>query len=92
MPLFKAREISPDDALKQDLCPECAHSLVDESALSHLNRHWEREPNAGSDGDEARRRRNLLREYVKSHNVRPSHEVEAEAKAAATQKTIEPAS
>jgi hypothetical protein len=88
MPLVKARDISPDDALKQDLCPECGRSLVDESALSHLNRHWEREPNAGSDGDEARRRRGMLRDWVKSHNVRPSHEVEAEAKAANAQKTI----
>jgi hypothetical protein len=91
MPLVNARDISADDALKQDLCPECGRSLVSESPLSHLNRHWGSEPNRGSDGDEARRRRNLLREYVKSHNVRPSDEVEAEARAVSQNRTIEPA-
>lgn len=91
MPTVNARLISPQDALAKDLCPECGHDLKVESAISHLNRHWEREPNAGSDGDEARSRRQMLRDYIKANDIRPSHEVEAQQKAAAAQKTIEPA-
>ena len=60
MPFIGKKDVSPDDAVKQGLCPECAIPLADLSLTAHAEEHWPAKTLAEHPSDEAIRRRELL--------------------------------
>lgn len=62
MPLYNGDEISPEDAVKRGLCPECARPLADVIIEDEIARHWPRTPNA-----DATKRIDLMRDWAKKN-------------------------
>lgn len=83
MPLLGDKAITAEEAIAQHLCPECGRDLRETNAIAELNAHWRVEPSLGIDGDEARRRRALLRKYIQDNNVQTSDQREEAAAASA---------
>src|SRR5712692_2184153 len=46
MPIIDGKNVSPDHAIHQGLCPECAAKLDYKTALSHAQGHWGMDPNS----------------------------------------------
>lgn len=72
----QGRDLSPDEAIAEGLCAECAAALSSLNAEEHILMHWARGMSA-----EARRRAELIREKVKElaaaavHELKPDQEV-----------------
>jgi len=67
MPLKDGVEISPDDAIKQDLCPECGTDLTKIHPRSHFATHWTGPIREDRSTVEARRRIKLCNDYLEAH-------------------------
>lgn len=89
MPLQGDKVITAEQAIAAHLCPECGRSLKETNAIAELNAHWRTEPPNGIDGDEARKRRALLKKYIQDNNVQTSDQIEAAAAATAAAPTTE---
>lgn len=70
MPLHEGTEITPDDAISQGLCPECAADLKKVNPIAHRREHWTAPPPRGHYGDEARRRIKMFDDFIKRNNVK----------------------
>jgi len=73
MPMVKGKLLTPDEAIEQDLCPECGVSLLDQNPIGHRNTHWLTQPRNDKRGTEALRRIALFDEYIRVHNVKTSN-------------------
>ena len=73
MPMVKGKLLTPDEAIEQDLCPECGASLLDANPIGHRNTHWFTQPRADRKGAEALRRIALFDEYIQRNNVSTSN-------------------
>jgi hypothetical protein len=82
MPFHKGKLITPDEAITQDLCPECAEDLTQVNPIGHFNRHWLTSPKKDKRGAEAARRITLMQEFITTNKVKTSTQREREAKAA----------
>lgn len=67
MPQIDGVEISPDDAIAQDRCPECGADLKTVHPRSHFNTHWTGPIREDRSTTEARRRIALCNEYLEDH-------------------------
>lgn len=67
MPLVNGVEISPDDAMAQDRCPECGADLTKIHARSHRNEHWLSQPKNDRQGKEGLRRIALFDKWLEGH-------------------------
>ena len=56
MPRVLDQDLSPDEALAIDLCPECARPLKETNPAEHATAHWPR----GTSGEASRRERMIL--------------------------------
>lgn len=83
MPLHNGKLISAEDAIAQDLCPECGGDLKTSNAVAHFNKHWQKEPPSDKRGDKCRARRLMLTKYISDHNVRTSNQAKPAAGAVA---------
>lgn len=70
MPLYKNKEITPEEALALDLCAECGRDLTELDVDAESARHWPLPPQAGPDGDRARHRIALLKDYSEGRKAR----------------------
>jgi hypothetical protein len=64
MPLHKNKEITPEEAMAMELCPECAVDMTERDIEHEIARHWPLPFEAGAHHDEARKRVALLKEYA----------------------------
>ena len=64
MPIVKGLDITPDEAIKLDLCPETGRPLAEVNPEEHVNALWPR-PSAMS--AEGARRRELILEWHAAH-------------------------
>ena len=60
-------QLTPDEAIAQDKCPECAADLTKCHAASHFNTHWTGPMQIIRETEEARRRIKLCTDYLKAH-------------------------
>jgi len=56
MPMHNGQELTPDEAVAQGLCPECARPLVETNPAEHAMAHWPR----GTSAEGARREKMIL--------------------------------
>jgi hypothetical protein len=63
MPLYKGVDIPPEEAIGQDLCPECGRDIKELDIEHEVFRHWPLPPPPGPAGDEARKRIALMVDY-----------------------------
>lgn len=56
MPRVLDQDLTPDEALALDLCPECARPLKETNPAEHALAHWSR----GTSGEAARREKMIL--------------------------------
>lgn len=67
MPLINGKLLTPDEAIAQDRCPETGIDLKGVNIAHHIARTWSAPFPNGKDGDEGRRRVQLLRDWAKTH-------------------------
>lgn len=69
MPNFKGKNITPEKAVKQGLCPECGEPLDGLDIEGHIQHHWPlgRSP-------EAVARIAMLRDYRTANPIAPEEE------------------
>lgn len=60
MPMVNGELLTPDDAMRRELCPECGVPLRPATARAHAANQWGSNPNAAYLGEEARRRFNNM--------------------------------
>jgi hypothetical protein len=72
MPLVNGKPMSPDDAMKQDRCPECGQDLKESNPIAHLRSHWRSMPRQDRDGEEGLRRMTMFKKYIADHDIRTS--------------------
>jgi hypothetical protein len=73
MPYVNGKLITPDEAIAKGLCPETGVDLRTVNPIAQLNRLWQTAPKDDRRGAEALRRRELLQNFIKEHNVRTSN-------------------
>ena len=73
MPLVKGKDLTPDEAIAQNRCPECGIDLTKVNPIAELHSHWKTPPPLDSRGDEPRRRQAMLLKFIADHNVRTSN-------------------
>jgi hypothetical protein len=73
MPLFEGKDITPDEAIALNRCPECAADLTQVNPIGHRNTHWITQPKPGRRGEEGLRRMGLLDKFIADNNVRTSN-------------------
>jgi len=78
MPIIDGKNVSPDHAIHQGLCPEGAAKLDYKTALSHAQGHWGMDPNSPHLSEEGRRRFNLVLDFIEI--ARPKPRLEGEGK------------
>jgi hypothetical protein len=78
MPIKNNKEITPDEAIKGDLCPECARDLTELDVDAESKRHWPMPPPPGPEGDEARRRIALMKDYASAREAKVKPHAEPE--------------
>jgi hypothetical protein len=71
MPIIDGRDVTPDHAIHQGLCPECGAALNPKSALSHAQGHWGTDPNSPRLSEEGRRRFNLILDFIEIAKPKP---------------------
>lgn len=74
MPLVHDKLITPEDALKQGLCPECGRDLKLSNPIAELASHWKSEPPLNKSGDKARERSAMLRQFITDNKIRTSNQ------------------
>jgi hypothetical protein len=72
MPYVDGKDLTPDEAMEANRCPECGVDLTKVNPIAELNSHWTKEPPNNRSGDEGRRRREMLREFITKNKVRTS--------------------
>lgn len=70
MPLHEAKLITPDEAISQGLCPECAANLRKVNPIAHRREHWRAAPPRGHYGDEGRRRMAMFDKFIADNKVK----------------------
>jgi hypothetical protein len=71
MPLVDGKELTPDEAIADGLCPECAAPLDEESAQAHMEMHYVTAAHGQAPNIEANRRAELVRaRYSKTTEVK----------------------
>jgi hypothetical protein len=71
MPIIEGKNVSPDHAVHQGLCPECGATLTPKSALSHAQGHWGMDPNSPRVSEEGRRRFGLVLDFLEIAKPKP---------------------
>ena len=56
MPRVGDQDLTPDEALEKDLCPECGRPLAETNPGEHVAAHWPR----GAVGEGSRREKMIL--------------------------------
>jgi hypothetical protein len=74
MPIIDGKTVSPDHAIHQGLCPECAAKLDYKTALPHAQGHWGMDPSSPSLSEEGRRRFNLILDFIEIAKPKPRPE------------------
>lgn len=69
MPLVNGEELTPDEAMAKNLCPECGADLTKVNPIAERNSHWRRRPNDDADGREGLRRMAMLDKFIADNNV-----------------------
>lgn len=62
MPRVLDQDLTPDEALALDLCPECARPLKETNPAEHAAAHWPRPADA-----EGKRRETMILEWGAAH-------------------------
>jgi hypothetical protein len=62
MPVVKGEELTPDEALALDLCPECGRPLAETNPGEHAAAHWPRPAS-----EEGKRREKMILEWGAAH-------------------------
>ncbi len=71
MPIIDGKEVSPDHAIHQGLCPECGAKLSPQNALGHAQGHWGMDPNSPQLSAEGQRRFNLVGDFIEIAKPKP---------------------
>jgi hypothetical protein len=78
MPIIDGKNVSPDHAIHQGLCPECGAKLDHRTALPHAQGHWGMDANNPRLSEEGRRRFGLVLDFIEI--AKPKARPEADAK------------
>lgn len=70
MPYVNGVEMTPDEAMAANCCPECGRDLTKVNPISELNSHWKAYPVNNRDGEEALRRRAMLVDFIERNHVK----------------------
>jgi hypothetical protein len=81
-PIVDGKELTPDEAIAKNRCPECGVDLTKVNPIAELNSHWQSQQRDSRQNPEALRRQQLLKDYIKQNNVRTSDMPEPTAKPA----------
>jgi hypothetical protein len=71
MPMVDGELVSPDDAIRRGMCPECGVALRSEAARSHAESHWGPHADDTRLSNEARRRFNLILDFARAEPRAP---------------------
>lgn len=70
MPYVDGVEMTPDQAIAANRCPECGNDLTKVNPVAELNSHWKAYPVNNQDGQEALRRRAMLLDFIERNRVK----------------------